>query len=387
MIRRVMVQTELVCGLAIVFGFGCGSAKTEVDNQGGSKASQPAPFADADLKGGKSKYGDIELSEKDETIEVPGSQYGEAPPVETAKKKKRGRRGKKTASEPTIPYSDAISEQMEGLQWGMTWKRVMSTFQERIDEEFADELAATAGDALEEDRVRTKMLRETKKLRDSYIEFTGQRTGYESGMIADEFTHNNGESMLMWDAGKYVEYLFFFDGRLWKRLRAFRKDSFQSDIDFMTFLSTLENRFGEGQQFFTDTGELDKVMWRDEETYAAALDRSKFYGAFGLRFTSAITATYLDKLRTGQGRARGKVGDDVSEMVDTVTSVKSETKDHDSSVIDSYTGGSSAPSDSSVGTEQSASSGKKKKEEKEEEEEQEQEQAPEADEDLIDDLF
>ncbi len=382
MIRRVTVQKKLICGLAIVFGLGCGSAKTEVDNQGGSKSPQPAPFADADLKGSKSKYGEIELSEKDERIEVPGSRYGEAPPVETAKKKKRGRRGKKVASEPTIPYADAISEQMEGLQWGMTWKKVMSIFQERINEEFADELAAAAGDALEEDRIRTKMLRETKKLRDSYIEFEGQRTGYESGMIADEFTHNNGESMLMWDAGKYVEYLFFFDGRLWKRLRAFRKDSFQSDIDFMTFLSTLENRFGEGQQFFTDEGELDKVMWRDEETYAAALDRSKFYGAFGLRFTSAISTTYLDKLRTGAGRDKGKVGDDVSKMVDTVTSVKSKTEDHDSSVIDSYTGGSSAPSGSGGDT----ASGEKKKKKKAEEEEEEEE-APEADEDLIDDLF
>jgi hypothetical protein len=108
---------------AAVFGWGCGSAKVEVNTADGTKpASKPfdAPLLAA---GGGSSRGGQALSEDDERLEVPGSQFGDAPPVQTAKKGKKGKKGKK-ASAPVIPYTDAIAEQMEGLEWGMTWKKV-----------------------------------------------------------------------------------------------------------------------------------------------------------------------------------------------------------------------------------------------------------------------
>lgn len=381
-----MGTTMLVLAAFVLVG--CGSAKVDVKT-GEEETPARKPFEAPALGGGGANDGGG-LSAEDEELIVPGSNFGKAPPVAQPGKKK-GKKGK-GGGDTAIPYTDAVAEQMEGLAWGMSTKKVIAVFEQRVKEKFQEELSAAAGDALAEDGIRTKMIRESSKLRKSYVEFKGQRTGFEGHMIAAEFSHNNGESMLMWDAGKYVEYLFFFNGRFWKRLRAFRVDSFQSEITFMDFLGTLEARFGEGKEYFTDEGGIDKIMWRDEDTYVAALDRSSFFGAFGLRFSAAVTETYLAELRPNKGREDGRVGEDISSMVDSVTSGGT-LADRDSSVIDSYTG-DSLGHDSSVDMTHSVVGDKKKKEEKKEDKAKEEapakdkpakEAAP--DKDFVDDLF
>jgi len=392
--RTLFGISATLLGLVLLAAFGC---KTQVDVKTGGKDKPTSPFGggpslkDEDDGGG----GSTVLSAEDEKIVVPGSQYGDPPPIKKAAAKKK--KGKKGADAPPteIPVTDAIAEQMEGLEWGMTYKKVISVFEEQVKAKYAEELATAHGDALAEDEVRTKMRREIAKLRKSYVEFEGQTTGFEGHMIAGEFSHNNGESMLMWDAGKYVEYLFFFNGRFWKRLRAFRIDSFATQIDFMTFLATLENRFGEGMPVFNDSGELDHVMWRDETTYASAMDRSGFFGAFGLKFAAAVTERYIDELRPNKGKSDGSVGDDISQMVESVTSAQGAAlPDHASSVIDSYTGGESKGG-GTIDTSKSVVGGGKKKdaakeEAKEEEEAPKKTEAKEEkkpDKDFVDDLF
>ncbi len=396
MIEKTWLKASIVILAALFISVGCGGGKAKVEFSSGDGAKKDSkPFDAPNIGGGGGGGMSSALTTSDEALIIPGAQYGEAPPVKQSKKKGKKKKGKKGGGAPSIPYTEGIADQMEGLMWGMTHRKVVSIFEFRVKETYSEELSAASGDALAEDAIRTKMIRELSKLHRSFVEFKGQRTGFESHMISDEFTHNNNESMLVWDAGKYVEYLFFIDGRFWKRLRAFRKDSFQADISFMDFLGSLEGRFGvEGQESFDDQGNLDKVAWRDEDTYADAIDRSAFFGAYGLRFSAAITATYMDKLRTSKGRDTGTVGDDISSMVDSVTSGGEELTDHQSSVIDGYTGDKHAgPGASKVDTTHSVTGKYKKKktsEEKEEEKKKDKEPTPEKDEgskDDIDDLF
>jgi hypothetical protein len=354
---------------ALALAAGCGGKKGEIKIKTGDEPGQTSskPFEAPQIGGAESASGGGlggPLSADDEAIVVPGSELGSAPaviPPPSAKKK-----GKKGAVPDVpagyIPFSEGIAEQMEGLQWGMSVKKVMSLFEKRIRDTYAEELKTAAGDALAEDGVRTKLLRDVSKVHKSYIEFTGQTTGFESHMIADEFTHNNSESMFVWDAGKYVEYMFFIKGRFWKRLRAFRKDSFKADITFMDFLATIEGRFGiPGREFFDAKGNLDRVSWRNDDTYADILDRSSFFGAYGLRFSSAVTATYIAKLRVNADRDKGIVTDKVSDVVDDVTSVKGEIKDSEASIIDNYTGTKIGDGSTEVDTTHSVTTGGKKK--------------------------
>ncbi len=320
---------------------GCGGGAANKDNQTASKdAIDPFGVGNVDLREGQRADDDYEVDPED--LEVPGAQYG------TAKKGKskgakancpKGKKGKecrakaKKASGP-IPKTDQIKGQMAGIPWGMHYKAVMANFEKRIRKSYEEEFKAASG-AVEEDAVRTRMQREINELKRSYIEFDGSRSGYEAAVLEGEFTHNNGESILEWDAGKFVEYLFFFNGRFWKRLRTFKKEALNIP-DFESYIDTLDQTFGDGKRFHNSKGELTEVRWQDDDTYMTAKDKSGFYGVFCLYFTAKVTEDNLAKLRPNADRDDGSVKDEVSGMVKSVTG--GDLSDHDSTVIDSYTG-------------------------------------------------
>ena len=366
-----LLVAALIAAVALAAGCGgkAGKAKIMTGEEPGQTTAKPFEAPQIRGGGGGGSLGGA-LSADDEQLVIPGAEFGKAPAVvPPPSAKKKGKKG--AVAEPPagyVPFSEGIAEQMEGLQWGMSTKKVMSLFEQRIRDSYAEELKTAAGDALAEDGVRTKLLRDVSRMHKSYIEFTGQTTGFESHMIADEFTHNNSESMFVWDAGKYVEYLFFIQNRFWKRLRAFRKDSFKADITFMDFLATIEGRFGvSGRELFDAKGNLDRVSWRNDETYADILDRSSFFGAYGLRFSCAVTATYIAKLRPNADRDKGIVTDQVSDMVDQVTAASGDKlKDGEASVIDNYTGQKVGDGSSSLDSTHSVTSSSKKKKDAEE---------------------
>lgn len=371
--KTIFVAGALALLGAALIAAGCGGAakegkKSKIFSTEAPKQASAEDFQAPEMGGGGESSGDgaMKLSSDDESVIVPGSEFGGPPAiVPEPKAKKKGKKGA-VVDLPAgyIPVSEGIAEQMEGLKWGMTSRKVIALFEQKIRTAYEEELKGVAGDALAEDGVRTRMLAEIKKMKKSYVEFKGQTTGFEGHMISEEFTHNNDEAMLVWDAGKYVEYLFFIDGRFWKRLRAFRKDSFKTDISFIDFLGTIEGRFQvKGREFFDAKGNLDRVSWRNEDTFADVVDRSSFFGAYGLRFQSAITATYIAKLRTNADRDKGIVTDKVSDVVDQVTSPSGDKlRDSEASVIDNYTGEKVGEANTELDAQDSVTSkGKKKK--------------------------
>jgi hypothetical protein len=258
-----------------------------------------------------------------------------------------------------IPYTEAIKEQMEGLEWGMSHEKIQGLFEQQIRDKYKDKFAKAKGSAIEEDNLRTQMLADIAKMKKSYVEFKGERTGFEGHMVADEFTHNNGESMLVWDAGKYVEYLFFFNDKFWKRLRAFRKDQIAGGkITFTDYLGTLENRFGVGKHVTNDLGVVIEAKWQDDGSYASAFDKSGFFGVFCLVFTEKKTQDNLASLRTNKGLYDGKVGEKATDIVESVTS--GGLSDQNGSVIDSYTGRPQGNKGAGIDSSQSVVGGKNK---------------------------
>lgn len=298
-----------------------------------SPTPQGAEFVEPDMdeSEGIEGYQDVQLTAEDNQIVVPGASHGAAPAM-----KKKSKKAKKT--NPAFwPKSDNIGNLLEDLQWGMTVKRVFSIFEKKIRAEYQEKMNAARGDLLAEDRIRSQMHKELNKVKDSYVSFSGQNTGYESHMVDVEFTHNNNESMLVWDAGKYVEYLFFIDNRFWKRVRLFRIDQLNG-ISLEEFNSSMESVLGcKGAELKDEDGNVTQYAWRDDSTYAVVLDGSKFFGVYGLRLISAVTKTHIAKLRTNKGRSSGSVDSSTSSTIDkAVTSVNY--NDSQESVIDSYTG-------------------------------------------------
>ncbi|MBN2715053.1 MAG: hypothetical protein JXX14_04310 [Deltaproteobacteria bacterium] len=344
-----MNQKLLVIALgAVLVAPGCATKIPEPT----SPNSASGEFVEPDMEEteGIEGYQDVQLSAEDNQIIVPGANFGRAPAIKAGgkAKPKKGKKGKGKAadvenndngtSDPAYwPKTAGVADLMEGLQWGMTVKKVFSIFEKKIRDSYDEKMAAVQGDLLQEDRIRAQMYKELNEVKNSYVAFNGQTTGYESHMVDVEFTHNNDESMMVWDAGKYVEYLFFMNNRFWKRVRLFRIDKL-GGITLDDFTGSMEQVLGcKGTEVMDNEGNLLKIVWRDDDTYVAVLDGSKFFGVYGLRLSSAVSETYLAKLRTNKGKSSGKVDSSVSATIDqAVTSVDYD--DNQESVIDGYTG-------------------------------------------------
>jgi hypothetical protein len=341
--------------LLISVVLGCGGASTNQSTKKKSIAQgEDAPFGDVngvdDLRAPSDRTADGKDGETygPKDIRVPGSEYGKVSASQKAAQEcGTGKKGKKCKTDPMedIPNSEGIAEQMAGIPWGLHYKHVIKMFEKKIKENYAEDLKLVTGE-VEEDRIRSKMMREINRLKKSYTKFDGQRTGFEGDVIGGEFTHKNKESMLKWDAGKYVEYMFFINDRFWKRVRTFRKDSFAADITFDDYVSTLMNRFGDGRATINDRDELVAIAWQNKDTLAIAEDRTDMFGVFSLSFIAKVTNSHLSRLRPNAAKDDDAEKKSVSHIVSTVTS--GDVNDRNSAVIDNYTAGESSSSASKL---------------------------------------
>ena len=196
----------------------------------------------------------------------------------------------------------ALEASMGDLQWGWTPKEVYRQLKKGIEASYQEPIAKTT-DAIQEDRLRYKMQEETREIRDSYFEFDGTPTAYDSGYLKGEFTHNNGESLLRVRTKTTQDYFFFINDKLWKRYRAFDTSVFEG-ASFDEFGSALQQRYGKAKK---KTGPLHPggepkqwYEWKEPRVLAKAVDNNEFYGIYCLILEDPKTVATLGKLRSNK---------------------------------------------------------------------------------------
>jgi hypothetical protein len=200
----------------------------------------------------------------------------------------------------------------------MNANEVKAYFEKAIRERYRPQIAKAPG-AIEEDRLRTKLNNELDKLRRSYVRFNGQNTGWEVSFIGDEFTHNNGEALLVVTEPNKQEFYMFIGDRLWKRYVAFNANQF-AGLSFADFRQRIEARYGQARAI-TETNEetgqtrTTGIRWHDDTSYMRAVDNTQFYGVFCLVFEEKATADNI----TGLRRNPSKRPERRNAMIDAVT--------------------------------------------------------------------
>ncbi|MDH4282223.1 MAG: hypothetical protein OEV36_06195 [Myxococcales bacterium] len=210
----------------------------------------------------------------------------------------------------------ALEKSMGDIRWGWTPKQVYRQLKKNIESSYQEPLSKTT-DAIEEDRLRYKMTEEIREIRDSYFEFDGTPSAYDSGYLKGEFTHKNHESLLRVRTKNTQDYFFFINERLWKRYRAFDASVFEG-ASFAEFGNALQERYGKAQQksgVLVPGSEPTKwYEWKQPRVLAKAVDNNEFYGFYCLILEDPKTVARLDQLRKNDA-ANPEASDTLVDMV------------------------------------------------------------------------
>lgn len=210
----------------------------------------------------------------------------------------------------------ALEQSMGEIQWGWSPKQVYRHLKKNIEASYREPISKTT-DAIEEDRLRHKMAEEARQIRESYFEFDGTPTAYDSGYLKGEFTHKNGESLLRVRTKTTQDYFFFINERLWKRYRAFDASVFEG-ASFAEFGNALQKRYGKAKKKSgvprPGAASTQWYEWKEPRVLARAVDNNEFYGFYCLILEDPKTVARLGKLRKNKP-AEAEAGDGLVDMV------------------------------------------------------------------------
>jgi hypothetical protein len=200
--------------------------------------------------------------------------------------KKKPGVSKKNPAKPKKPppvsaeHKKKLAELMGAFKFGMSKDEILGVLQKQLDERYADQIAATT-DVAAQDRLRREKKQELDRVRKTYVEFTGKKTGWDVSLIEEQFAHNTGETMLVyWENqnGKNQRRFFFmYQGKLWRMFISLDTSMLPEDKrNFENFQGVMENLYGKGLV------EPGKITWETSDFHVQALDRLKQYDALAL---------------------------------------------------------------------------------------------------------
>ncbi len=211
----------------------------------------------------------------------------------------------------------ALEASMGKIQWGWSPKQVYRHLKAEIETRYQEPISKST-DAIEEDRLRHQMNEEIREIRDSYFQFDGTASAYDSGYLRGEFTHNNGESLLRVRTKTTQDYFFFIGDKLWKRYRAFDASVFEG-ASFEQFGQALQARYGKAKRKSGSRnaggGSTEWYEWREPHILAQAVDNNEFYGFYCLILEDPKTVARLDQLRKNKNAETAEGDDSFVDMV------------------------------------------------------------------------
>lgn len=234
------------------------------------------------------------------------------------------------------PHSAAIAAAMGDLHWGMTKQQLMDHFVQKVNQDYQKKFKKVTG-AIEEDHLRREMRDAIKRVHDSYVEFGNDTSGWDVSFLRDEFTHNNGEAMIVIKDAQARNFYFLIHNKFWKWYRAFDSSVF-AGATFDGFAKALEQKFGpavERQGPLHEGAQPTRWLeWQDRDTRLRAVDNTTFYGFYCLVFEDKAMLSKIDKLRVHKRPARNND----NPLVDQVTTDDSANPDTHPNIVDQITG-------------------------------------------------
>ena len=187
-------------------------------------------------------------------------------------------------------------KRFETLPFDLGPEDLLKTLEKWLQEENRQRLRE-ATDPHERDRIQSELGARLQAVKDSYVEFKGQKTGYNVSVVSGDFAHNANEAMMVAPVGRSHDYYFFIRGALWKLVTTeVTKQSFPA------FLVNLTQLYGAPQsvEFRDPDSKTDPVraVWQDADFSLEVRARPE-YGAITLTWARRPVEARLQELRGG----------------------------------------------------------------------------------------
>lgn len=224
--------------------------------------------------------------------------------------RKRRRKQRKPAASKV--NAKALGELMGSFKFGMTKNQVLKVLAQELRERYREKIKEARG-VYEQDRLRRQRKKELERIKDSFVEFKGAKTGWDVSIIDEQFGRNSGESMMvMWEntGGKNQRrFFFFYEGQLYKMFIALDSSMLKEhQRSFAFFKRLMEGRYGPGKVVYSKNrkGEERPTMidWSSRNHHVQAIDKLSFYGSFCLVVADPDIEGIVQSARDANRRAK-----------------------------------------------------------------------------------
>lgn len=212
------------------------------------------------------------------------------------------------APQPRSKYAGIIHP----LDWGASSSEVFGKLKSELDDRYRDQMKTS--DTIRIDQLIREKADEMKRIKDSLVRFDGQRTGYETSLVAGEVVPREGESLVRVDDRVAQRYYIFRNDQIWKVVVTYNVSTMGS---FTDFVQAVRGKYGNPKKasFSDDGGErrITAVTWEDDHTRMVVEDQSEFYSSYVMKFVQVGQGTDLEQARANRPKVRPTAADSRAE--------------------------------------------------------------------------
>lgn len=215
-----------------------------------------------------------------------------------------------------------LEDSLQGIKWGDSRLEVYKKISARMNEDLNNDKSLKR-DNIKKQRALKDLMDKKRKFEESRVQFKSERTGYEVSVVANEFTPNNNESMLMMRDEHAQRYYMFIDGKFYKLVVAYNKNYLQG-VTFENFVGQTMKRYGRPKDIeygeILGDEELMKASWSSRKTDLMLNNQREMFNTYSMVFSDCQRSKSL--LASGRKfGGKGKRGKKVEKVSSEVSSL------------------------------------------------------------------
>lgn len=203
-------------------------------------------------------------------------------------------------------FAAELSDLTGGVSWGMTRAQVEARYRSELIADYRREIEGSR-DAVRSDRLRRGVDEKLTRFSETWVEFNGSRTGYESSTIADEVFTGAKLAMMIQPSADVPKYYVFKDGRLAKVMVATNVAS----LDFMPFhefVSSLRGIYGRPDDVHSEEDDIGvkhemRAVWTDSKSRLRVENISAVFNTYLMVLTNVRDEDFKRDTRAASAAA------------------------------------------------------------------------------------